>query len=156
MFTTTSSVPINEPGEPVKLTPEQVWAGLKIRARNEDERFVPPGHTFKVIEDRGDEILRSVELAAREGELQRISFHGGKVMLFDFLAGPQRSVVITAIEADDDGEYYLRFTFLTEFKDMPHHSESEQKIRDERRPLMLQQPTVVLKVIRQLAAEGRV
>jgi Domain of unknown function (DUF1857) len=156
VFTTTEAVRINPPDEPVTLSREQVWRALEIRARNGDDRFVPPGHRFEVVEDEGDRLLRRVILESREEELQKISFHGRRVVVFDFVEGPQNSVMICAIESDDDGEYWLRITFLTEFRDIAHGSEEEQALALERRPLMRRQPSLVLSVARELVTEGRI
>lgn len=155
MFTTTHAEPINKEGDTITLTPEQVWRALQIRARNGDDRFVPPGHRFEVLEDNGDRLLRRVHVEGREDELQEISFHGGRVNIFDFIEGPQRSVIICNLETDESGEYLLRFTFLVEFAEMPHGSEEEARLAEERRPLMRRQPGVVLSVARALVAEGQ-
>lgn len=145
------AVPINEPDEPV-LTPEQVWEGLEIRARNGDKRFVPPGHTFEVIEDRGSEILRSFELNGGDPQFQRISFHGDRVMVFDFLSGSVRATIINAIEDDDTGECQLRFTFITQSAD---GSVEPAEVASKRRASMERQPAATLAVIRALAQEGK-
>jgi Domain of unknown function (DUF1857) len=156
VFTVISSVPINPDGEPVRLTPEQVWRGLQIRARNGDDRFVPPGHRFEVVDDQGDVLTRRVYLEEREDELQRISFHGGRVAIFDFIEGGQRSVIVSSIETDDDGEYLLKFTYLVEFLGLDHGSEEELELARDRRQVMTGQPGRVLEVVRELASEGKV
>lgn len=156
MFTVIASAPINSEEEPIRLSPEQVWEGLQIRARNGDDRFVPPGHRFEVIDDQGDVLTRRVHLEDREYEVQRISFHGGRVAIFDFIEGGQRSVIVNSIETDEKGEYELKFTYLVEFRDLEHGSEAEVQLARDRRALMTGQPGNVLGVIRRLAAEGRV
>ena len=156
MFTITAAEPINRDADAIRVTPEQVWRGLQMRARNLDERFVPPGHRFEVIDDDGDVITRRVALDGRPEELQRVSFHGGRVVVFDFVEGGQRSVILNAIESDDDGEGQLRFTYLIEFTDIEHGSDAERRAADERRPAMAGQPARVMKVIRALVEEGRI
>jgi Domain of unknown function (DUF1857) len=155
MFTTTHAERINGDNDTIRLTPEQVWRALEIRARNGDDRFVPPHHRFDVLEDDGNRLLRRVHLDGREDELQEITFHGGRVNVFNFIEGPQRSIIICNLETDDDCEYWLRFTFLSEFTDIPHGSEEEVRIAAERRPLMRRQPGLVLSVARELVSEGR-
>lgn len=158
MFTTTASAPINPAGTALKISPEQVWEGMQIRARNGDDRFVPPDHRFEIFADEGDRLMRMVHL--REGtpeakkELQRISFHGQRLMVYDFIEGPQRSVIMCFIESDDSGEYYLRHTYLTEFREFAHCSPGEAEISKLRRPMMTAQPAGVLEVIRSLVIEG--
>ncbi len=153
MFTTTASVPINSGVEPT-LTPQQVWQGLVIRARNEDERFVPPGHRFELVQDNGDQLVRRVHLADGRVELQHISFHGERLMVFDFVEGPQLGLIFCVIETDADGEFCLRMTFLTEFAHLAHGSAEEAAFAAHRRPLMMGQPPQVLDVIRELVKEG--
>lgn len=155
MFTVSEAVRLNEPGDAPQLTPDQVWHALQIRARNGDERFVPPGHRFEVLEDNGDWLTRRVVLHDRDDELQRISFHGGRVVVFDFFAGPQKSVVLSVIETDDEGEHWLRLTFLVEFRALAHSSPEEREIADQRRPMMRRQPGHIIAVARELAREGR-
>lgn len=153
MFTTTASVPINDGVEPT-LTRRQVWQGLAIRARNGDDRFIPPGHRFEILEDNGDNLVRRVYLADGREELQRISFHGERLMVFDFVEGPQLGLIFCLIETDADGEFCLRMTFLTEFAHLAHGSAEEVAFAAHRRPLMMGQPLQVLDVIRELVKEG--
>ncbi|WP_375399892.1 AtaL-like protein [uncultured Amnibacterium sp.] len=153
MFTTSTSVRFNT-GDLPELTPEQVWAGLVIRARNGDERFAPPGHRFEVIDDSDAAVVRRAYLADGREELQRITMHGERVMVFEFIEGPQKSVILCAIETDDEGEYRLRLTFLTTFPELVHHSVEEQEFAARRRPLMQGQPNHILGVVRQLVNEG--
>ncbi len=155
MFTTTTAVRVNEGGQPV-LTPRQLWHALQIRARNGDERFVPPGHRFEVLEDDGDALTRRVLRHGHEAELQRITFHGGRVMVFDFVEGPQQTVIVCALEVDGDGELWLRLTFHAAFRDLPHGSPAERAAAAERRPAMARQPSRIVAISRELAREGRI
>lgn len=154
MFTTTASVRIDN-GVPPTLTPQQVWQGLLLRARNGDDRFVPPGHRFVVEQDNGDNVLRRVYLADGVVELQRISFHDERLMVFDFIEGPQLGLIFCLLETDGNGEHCLRMTFLTEFAHLGHGSPEEAEFAAKRRPLMMGQPELVLGVIRELVKEGR-
>ena len=153
MFTTTTSVAINDGVEPT-LTPQQVWRGLKIRARNGDPRFVPPGHRFEILEDDGDSLMRRVHLADGRVELQRITFHNERLVVFDFVEGPQLGLILCLIETDAESRYCLRMTFLTEFADLPHGSPAEAEFAAGRRAVMIGQPTRVLEVVRELVTEG--
>ena len=153
MFTTSNTVRIND-GQAPALTPEQVWRGLQIRARNGDDRFVPPGHRFEIVEDNGDRLLRKVYLSDGVQELQRISFHGTNLVVFDFVEGPQLGMILCLIETDDESQYCLRMTFLSEFADLAHGSTEEAEFAAGRRQVMLGQPARVIDVIRELATEG--
>lgn len=156
MFTITAAEPVNRPEDATRLTYEQVWRGLQMRARNLDERFVPPGHRFEVLDDDGDVITRRVALGDRPDELQRVSFHGGRVVVFDFVEGAQRSVILNTIESDPSGALQLRFTYLIQFTDVEPGSAEERRAAEERRPAMSGQPARVMTVIRALVEEGRI
>lgn len=153
MFTTSTSVRINDGVEP-ELSLDQVWHGLEIRARNEDERFVPPGHRFEVLEDHGDWLLRRVHLHDGREEVQRVSFHGRKLVVFDFIEGPQLGLILCVIETDAEAQHCLRMTFLSEFAGMEHGSAEEADLAASRREAMSAQPSRVLDVMRELAKEG--
>ena len=154
MFTTTATAPFDGRDGRVPLTPEQVWLGLQIRARNGDERFAPPGHTFEIVSDDGETVMRKAFLADGGVELQRITSHGSRVQVFEFVEGPQQSVILCCIETDADAQFVLRLTFLTTFPGLEHGSAEEAAFAAKRRPLMTGQPAHVLDVIRHLVDEG--
>jgi hypothetical protein len=153
LFTTSTSAPFDVGSGP-DLTPEIVWAGLWMRARLEDDRFAPPGHRFEVVGDDGATVMRKVYLADGREELQRITGHGDRLMVFEFVEGPQQSLILHAIETDDVGAYVLHMTFLTQFAGLAHGSVEEAEFAGQRRPMMRQQPGRVLEVVRELVAEG--
>ena len=153
MFTTTATAPFDG-SDGRSLTPDQVWRGLQIRARNGDERFAPPGHRFEVISDDGETVMRTAHLADGTVEVQRITSHGSRVQVFEFVEGPQKSVILCSIETDADARFVLRLTFLTSFPGLEHGSAEEAAFAAKRRPLMTGQPAHVLQVIRSLVDEG--
>ena len=156
MFTITAAQPVNPPGTAPRLTAAQVWEGLELRARVLDERFTPPGHHFEVLADEEAGLTRRVQRAGQPEEVQRVTFHGDRVVVYDFVEGPQRSIILNAIETDDDGELALRFTYLIEYQDLVAGSAEERQAAEERRPAMTGQPGRVMQVIRALVAEGRI
>jgi hypothetical protein len=153
VFTITGAIKVNDGQEPT-LSTEHVWNGLQLLARAADPLLIPPGHQFEVIEDNGNELIRSVRLADGTKELQRITFHGNRVAIFDFIEGPQLGHIIWTIETDLDGEDLLRMTTIAGFEWMPHQSASEIELAETRRPLM---PVVLVQILgafRKLAREG--
>ena len=154
MFTTTASAKLDDGRRP--LAPDQAWRGLQIRARNGDDRFVPPGHRFEIVSDDGDGLLRKVYLADGDEEMQRITFHGERLVVFDFVEGPQRGLILCLLETDEDGGHWLRMTFLTDLTQVEHNSDEEVEFAAARRPFLLGEPARVLEVIRQLVDEGAV
>ena len=153
MFTFTVSVPINDGAKP-ELTPQQVWQGLLIRGRNGDDRFVPPNHRFTVLEDNGDWLIRRVELSNGVEELQRVTFHGENLKVYQFIEGPQLGMMLTTIETDERGEYCLKMTFIVKVEGIEHGSDEEEELANRRRPMMAKQPALVLEVVRELVNEG--
>ena len=108
MIFSTATVPVNPSGER-KLTREQVWAGLVLKAR--DARpFLPPGACTKceVVAEGRDFIMRDAVIMNDEiteivtfAPKQKVSFHQVK--------SPREGVIVNEILEDDDGELQLKF-----------------------------------------------
>jgi len=156
MVTVTARARVNQDDPTaVVLTADQVWRGLAMRARARDPRFVPPGHRFRIITDEGDHLVRHVLLDDGHEELERITFHGGRIVVVDLIEGRQRSLMINTIETDDYRRLVLNFTHVTEFIGMEHGSPEERALAAHRLPTTMQLPAATLETIRELVAEGR-
>ena len=108
MIFSTATVPVNPSGE-LKLTREQIWAGLVLKARGA-KLFLPPGACTKceVVAEGADFIVRDAVIMKDEiTEIitfipnQRVSFHQVK--------SPREGVIVNEILEDDAGELQLRF-----------------------------------------------
>ena len=108
MIFSTATVAVNPSGER-KLTREQVWAGLVLKAR--DARlFLPPGACTKceVVAEGKDFIVREAVIMGDElteiitfAPMRKVSFHQVK--------SPREGVIVNEILEDDAGELQLRF-----------------------------------------------
>ena len=108
MIFSTATVSVNPSGER-KLTRDQVWAGLVLKAR--DARlFLPPGACTKceVVAEGKDFIVREAVILNDEiaeiitfAPKQKVSFHQVK--------SPREGVIVNEILEDDAGELQLRF-----------------------------------------------
>jgi hypothetical protein len=108
MIFSTATVPVNPSGER-KLTRDQVWAGLVLKAR--DARlFLPPGACTKceVVAEGKDFIVREAVILGDElteivtcAPKHKVSFHQVK--------SPREGVIVNEILEDDAGELQLKF-----------------------------------------------
>jgi len=96
MIFSTATVPVNPSGER-KLTREQVWAGLVLKAR--DARlFLPPGACTKC-----EAVIMNDELT------EIITFAPNQKVFFHQFKSPREGVIVNEILEDEDGELQLRF-----------------------------------------------
>jgi hypothetical protein len=108
MIFSSATVPVNPSGER-KLTREQVWAGLVLKAR--DARlFLPPGACTKceVVAEGDDFIVR--EAVIMNDELTEIiTFIPKQKVSFHQFKSPREGVIVNQIVQDADGQLQLRF-----------------------------------------------
>jgi hypothetical protein len=108
MIFSTATVPVNPSGER-KLTREQVWAGLVLKAR--DARlFLAPGACTKceVVAEGTDFIVRDAVIMNDE-ITEIITFAPKQKMSFHQFKSPREGVIVNEILEDGDGELQLRF-----------------------------------------------
>lgn len=108
MIYSTATVPVNTDGEP-PLTREQVWKGLKRKAR--DARlFLPPGVCTRcdVTEESATHFVR--EATIMEQDLREIIVlePGSKVTFFQ-ATGPREGAIVNELLEDEAGALQLRF-----------------------------------------------
>jgi hypothetical protein len=108
MIFSTATVPVN-PGGGRKLTREQVWAGLVLKAR--DARlFLPPGVCAKcdvVAEGKGFIVREAVILGDEITEI--VTFAPMRKVSFHQVKSPREGVIVNEILEDAAGELQLRF-----------------------------------------------
>src|ERR1700712_3714727 len=108
MIYSTATVPVNPHGE-TKLTREQVWKGLELKAR--DARlFLPPGLCTRcdVVEESGTHIVREATIAGQDLR-EIIAFETEKKVTFFQAAGPREGAIINELVEDEAGALQLRF-----------------------------------------------
>ena len=107
MIFSTATVPVNPSGER-KLTREQVWAGLVLKAR--DARlFLPPGACTKceVVAEGEDFIVRDAVIMKDE-ITEIVTFAPKRKVSFHQVKSPREGVIVNEI-LEDAGELQLKF-----------------------------------------------
>ncbi|MFB4373573.1 DUF1857 family protein [Agrobacterium sp. CR_3] len=108
MIYSTATVLVNPEGE-VKLTKEQVWKGLELKAR--DARlFLPPGLCTRcdVVEESAADFVREATIAGSDiREIITLELQS-KVTFFQ-ATGPREGAIINELFEDEAGALQLRF-----------------------------------------------
>ncbi len=108
MIYSTATVPVNPQGE-TKLTREQVWKGLELKAR--DARlFLPPGLCTRcdVTEESATHFVRDATIAGADLREIIVLESQRKVSFFQ-ATGPREGAIINELFEDEAGELQLRF-----------------------------------------------
>jgi hypothetical protein len=108
MIYSTATVPVNPEGE-AKLTREQVWKGLELKAR--DARlFLPPGLCTRcdVVEDSATHFVREATIAGADLR-EIITLEPDHKVTFFQATGPREGAIINELYEDAAGNLQLRF-----------------------------------------------
>ena len=152
MISVSSAVPVNPPEEGVKLTRDDVWHGLKLKAENALP-FVPAMTVCEVKEQTDDMILREIEFRGeRFGE--RITFTPKEQVRFERTFGSVMGEILNEIEEDEDGELSLRFTFNLELEGVEPGSDGEREYEETMKGDYLKAAGATLAATRRMVAEA--
>lgn len=108
MIYSTATVPVNPEGD-IRLTREQAWKGLELKAR--DARlFLPPGLCTRcdVVEESATHFVREATIAGADLREIIILERQSKVTFFQ-ATGPREGAIINELFEDDAGALQLRF-----------------------------------------------
>ena len=108
MVYSTANVRVNPEGE-AKLTREQVWKGLELKAR--DARlFLPPGLCTRcdVVEESPTHFVREATIAGSDIR-EIITLEPEHKVTFFQATGPREGAIINELLEDENGELQLRF-----------------------------------------------
>jgi hypothetical protein len=108
MIYSTATVPVNPDGE-TRLTREQVWKGLELKAR--DARlFLPPGLCTRcdVVEESATHFVREATIAGAELR-EIITLEPQSKVTFFQATGPREGAIVNELFEDDAGALQLRF-----------------------------------------------
>ncbi|MCQ1780588.1 SRPBCC family protein [Neorhizobium galegae] len=108
MIYSTATVPVNPVGE-TKLTREQVWKGLELKAR--DARlFLPPGLCTRcdVVEKSDTHFVRDATIAGSDIR-EIITLEPQSKVTFFQANGPREGAIINELFEDEAGALQLRF-----------------------------------------------
>jgi hypothetical protein len=125
MIYSTATVPVNPDGEP-RLTREQVWKGLELKAR--DARlFLPPGLCTKcdVIEESATHLVRDATIAGADLR-EIITLEPEHKITFFQANGPREGAIINELFEDEAGELQLKFYCYLGLRDKESNGPEEQ------------------------------
>jgi hypothetical protein len=108
MIYSTATVSVNPKGE-TKLTREQVWKGLELKAR--DARlFLPPGLCTRcvVTEESATHFVREATIAGADLR-EIITLEPGSKVTFFQATGPREGAIVNTLFEDENGELQLKF-----------------------------------------------
>jgi hypothetical protein len=108
MIYSTATVPVNPAGE-TRLTREQVWKGLELKAR--DARlFLPPGLCTRcdVVEESPTHFVREATIGGHDLR-EIITLEQGRKVTFFQATGPREGGIVNELFEDDAGELQLKF-----------------------------------------------
>lgn len=108
MIYSTATVPVNPQGE-LKLTKEQVWKALELKAR--DARlFLPPGLCTRcdVVEESASHFVREATIAGSEIR-EIITLEPQSKVTFFQASGPREGAIVNELFEDETGALQLRF-----------------------------------------------
>jgi len=125
MIYSTATVPVNPEGE-TRLTREQVWKGLELKAR--DARlFLPPGLCTRcdVTEESATHFVRDATIAGSDLR-EIITLEQQRKVTFFQAAGPREGVIVNELFEDDLGALQLRFYCYLGLRDREPNGNEEQ------------------------------
>lgn len=108
MIYSTATVPVNPHGE-TKLTREQAWKGLELKAR--DARlFLPPGLCTRcdVVEESATHFAREATIAGSDIS-EIITLEPQSKITFFQASGPREGAIINELFEDEAGALQLKF-----------------------------------------------
>ncbi len=125
MIYSTATVPVNPEGE-IRLTREQAWKGLELKAR--DARlFLPPGFCTRcdVTEGSTTHFVREATIAGADLR-EIITLEQGRKVTFFQATGPREGAIINELFEDEAGELQLRFYCYLGLRDQEPNGPEER------------------------------
>ena len=125
MIYSTATVPVNPDGE-IRLTRDQVWKGLVLKAR--DARlFLPPGLCTRcdVVEESRTHLVREATIAGADLR-EIIAFEPQRKVTFFQATGPREGAIVNELFKDASGALQLRFYCYLGLRDKAPNGPEEQ------------------------------
>jgi hypothetical protein len=149
MYTLSYAIPINPEGAELKLTREQVWKGLEMKAANALP-FVNGMTQCDVIEREGNKILREITFNGVQTREAITLYEPVKVQ---FVRTDGTGWIDNTISDSDTG-LILSFTFGINFPGIEAGSAEEKSKGDSMRGAYVGAVTATLNRVRQMVANG--
>jgi hypothetical protein len=125
MIYSTATVPVNPAGE-TRLTREQVWKGLELKAR--DARlFLPPGLCTRcdVVEESTTHFVREATIAGSDLR-EIITLERNRKVTFFQATGPREGAIVNELFEDENGTLQLKFYCYLGLRDKEPNGPEEQ------------------------------
>jgi len=152
VISVSTPVPVNPPGAEPRLTREDVWQGLLLKAEDALP-FVPAMTRCEVLERYDDGLLREVDFRGQTFR-ERITFTPQERVRFDRVpGGPIDGSILNEIEEDAAGELTLRFTFQLVLKGVEEGSQEERDYEQTMSRDYLKAAGATLDAVRRMVAE---
>lgn len=156
MIYSTATAPVNPEGE-TKLTLEQAWKGLELKAR--DARlFLPPGLCTRcdVMEESATHFVREATIAGSDLR-EIITLEPQSKVTFFQATGPREGAIINELFEDEAGALQLKFYCYLGLRGKEPDGPEEQAEQTQFDSRKGYRPALVstLKRTRELLAEGR-
>jgi hypothetical protein len=125
MIYSTATVPVNPEGE-TKLTREQVWKGLELKARDARE-FLPPGLCTRcdVVEESTTHFVREATIAGSDLR-EIITLEPQSKVTFFQATGPREGAIVNELFEDEAGALQLKFYCFLGLRDKEPDGPEEQ------------------------------
>jgi len=156
MIYSTATVAVNPQGQ-TRLTREQVWKGLELKAR--DARlFLPPGLCTRcdVTEESATHFVREATIGGADLR-EIITLEPQRKVTFFQATGPREGAIINELFEDEAGELQLKFYCYLGLRDKqsggPEEQAEQQQFDSDKGYKAALQST--LKRTREMLAEGK-
>ena len=125
MIYSTATVSVNPEGE-TKLTREQVWKGLELKARDARE-FLPQGLCTRcdVVEESSTHLVREATIAGSDLR-EIITLEPQSKVTFFQATGPREGAIINELFEDESGALHLKFYCYIGLRDKEPNGPEEQ------------------------------
>ena len=125
MIYSTATVPVNPEGE-AKLTREQVWKGLELKARDA-RQFLPPGLCTRcdVTEESATHFVRDATIGSADLR-EIITLEPQHKVTFFQATGPREGAIINELFEDEAGDLQLKFYCYLGLRDKAPNGPEEQ------------------------------
>jgi acetylaranotin biosynthesis cluster protein L len=154
MYTLSVAVDVNPPGASPRLSQEQVWRGLMMKADNA-VLFVPRMQSCTVLERWADGLLREV---VNDGNRfrEKITFTPPVEVLFERVDTADNAGWITNVISESEHGLLLTFTFAVNLPGVKPGTPDERAKGEAMRESYVGAVKATLARVRQLVCEGKV
>jgi hypothetical protein len=152
LYTLSVAVDVNAPGASPRLSQEQVWRGLVMKAENA-VLFVPRMQSCTVLERWADGLLREVMNDGHRFQ-EKIGFTPPVEVLFERVGTADNAGWITNVISESEHGLLLTFTFSVALPGVAPGTKEERQRGAEMRESYVGAVKATLARVRQLVADG--